>query len=420
VQIKREIYKTIKAHLSRPEITLLVGPRQVGKTTLITKISEELQENGSKVVFLNLDVENDFALLDTQARLLNHLELEIGTEKGFVFIDEVQRKKDAGRFFKGIYDMNLPYKFILTGSGSVELKEKISESLAGRKQLFEMVPVTFIEFLDYKTDYKYSTKMSLFISNKDPRIELLFEEYLKFGGYPRIILSNTLERKRMEMQEICRSYLEKDLVQLLNIRKTEKFTKLVTVLASQIGNKVNVNELSNTLGLDNDTISNYLWYLEKTYILQICTPYYTNTRSELTKTPLYYFVDSGMRNYALHRFTNFDFTLEGGHMFENFIFNYLKNKYLAISPTINYWRTKDGAEIDFILRTGENVIPIEAKYRGLKKTTLGKSFYSFLSKYHPKKAYVLNLTLNAVFEKEGSEIIFKGFPDFLIENVFTE
>ena len=112
--IKRTIKQHISNHISRPEITLIVGPRQVGKTTLITEIGEELKLQGKKVVSFNLDIEDDFVLFTTQSQLMNRLKLELGNEKGYVFIDEVQRKENAGRFFKGIYDMKHPYKFILT------------------------------------------------------------------------------------------------------------------------------------------------------------------------------------------------------------------------------------------------------------------------------------------------------------------
>jgi len=193
------------------------------------------------------------------------------------------------------------------------------------------------------------------------------------------------------------------------------FTKLLTILSSQIGDKVSINELSNTIGISKETISNYLWYLEKTYIIKTCRPYYTNIRSELSKAPLYYFVDSGIRNYILHRFTNFNLIVEGGHMFENFIFNFLRHKYSKFNPEINYWRTKDGAEVDFILRLGREILPIEVKYRKLKRPTLGKSFCSFISKYAPKKGYLINLTQNTEITKDHTKIIFTNFPNFLIE-----
>ncbi|MBN1915880.1 ATP-binding protein [Candidatus Dojkabacteria bacterium] len=411
--IKRAIEKEIVEHLSSPEITLIVGPRQVGKTTLINKIAESLKNKGESVFTLNLDIEDDFGLLESQSRLVSQIGLNIGKDKGYVFIDEVQRKEDAGRFFKGIYDMKLPYKFILTGSGSVELKEKVSESLTGRKKIFEMRPISFFEFIDYKTQYQYSDRLASFFSLKDPRLEPLFNEYMQFGGYPRVMLADRLETKRAEMQEIYKSYLEKDITQLLNIQKAESFSKLITLLSSQAGKQINIEELSTTLSLDSKTIKNYLWYLEKTYIIKVCRPYFTNPRSELVKSSVYYFLDLGMSNYALNRFSNFDLTLHGGQLFENFIFNHLINKYYKTDPTINFWRTKDGAEVDFIFRVGAQVIPIEVKYKKLLKPTAGRSLYNYLEKYKSAEAHIVNLTLDEEIKSRKSKLIFSSYPKFL-------
>ena len=141
--IKRTILNDIRQHLDQKEITLIVGPRQAGKTTLMTLLQDELDKSGRKTVFLNLDVETDKQFFTDQTRLAKKLELELGKNGGFVFIDEIQRKENAGLFLKGLYDMNLGYKFIVSGSGSVELKEKIHESLAGRKRIFELATVSF-------------------------------------------------------------------------------------------------------------------------------------------------------------------------------------------------------------------------------------------------------------------------------------
>jgi uncharacterized protein len=415
MKIKRNIEKKVREHLIYPEITLLVGPRQVGKTTLISSIGNELKQSGEKVITFNLDFEDDFSQVSSQQELLRRLKLEFGSQKGYVFIDEVQRKENAGLFFKGIYDLNLPYKFILTGSGSVELKEKISESLSGRKQIFEMHPVSFLEFLDFRTNYEYSDRLNIFLQNNDSRLHPIFQEYLEFGGYPRVILAETLVRKREEMQEIYNSYLDKDIVQLLRVQKTDSFSKLLMIIATQIGQGVNIDELSNTIGIDSETVKNYLWYLEKTFILRICRPYFTNQRSELSKTPVYYFEDIGMRNYVQNRFAHFDMTVNGGHLFENFIFNHLVNKYSAFSPSINYWRTKDGAEVDFIFKVGETLIPIEVKYKNLNKPLVGKSMYNFVEKYNPKKSYVVNLHFEGRVTLEEKNIDIIPYNKFLGE-----
>src|SRR3990167_9048952 len=133
--IKRSILVDVKAHLSSKEITMIVGARQVGKTTLMTEVFNHVLQTGEKALFLNLDVETDARLFASQEILLDRLRLEFGDKKGYVFIDEIQRKTNAGKFLKGIYDLNTPYNLIVSGSGSLELKEKIHESLAGRKRL---------------------------------------------------------------------------------------------------------------------------------------------------------------------------------------------------------------------------------------------------------------------------------------------
>src|SRR3990167_2573098 len=154
--IKRKIFDELKDHIDKKEITLIVGPRQAGKTTLMLLLKEHLEAQGKKTIFLNLDIESDKQFFTSQDQLLRKITLEIGGGEGYVFIDEIQRKEDAGLFLKGLYDMNLPYKFIVTGSGSLELKEKIHESLVGRKRFFTLDPVSFPEFLNYQTDYKFA------------------------------------------------------------------------------------------------------------------------------------------------------------------------------------------------------------------------------------------------------------------------
>lgn len=132
--IKRNILNHLLKHLEKPEITFIVGPRQAGKTTIMKILEDHLKKKGEKTIFLNLDIESDKEHLSSQTSLLKKIELEFGKEKGFVFIDEIQRKDDAGIFLKGIYDMGLPHKFIVSGSGSVELKKKYMIHLLAEKE----------------------------------------------------------------------------------------------------------------------------------------------------------------------------------------------------------------------------------------------------------------------------------------------
>jgi len=396
----------VKAHLGQKEISFIVGPRQAGKTTLMLLLKEYLEKGGERTLFLNLDVELDKEFFATQAKLKKKIELELGNKPGFVFIDEIQRKADAGLFLKGIYDMNLPYKFIVSGSGSVELKEKIHESLVGRKRIFELTTLSFEELVNFKTDYKYENRLKDFFAVESNRVYELLEEYLNFGGYPRIVLAEERVEKLKLINEIYQSYMERDISYLLKVYKTEAFSNLVKVMAAQIGNLVNLSELSSTLGIAIKTVKEYLWYLEKTFVLQRISPYFRNVRKEITKSPVFYFYDLGLRNFALGSFGSLK---EPGFVFQNFVFNLLKEKTKLSSAKICFWRTKDKAEIDFVIDFSRNPMPVEVKYKKLVRPEITRALRSFIERYKPKKALILNLTLDTVINLNQTKIFIIPF-----------
>jgi predicted AAA+ superfamily ATPase len=387
--IKRNILKSLQNHLDNPEMTILTGPRQVGKTYLMRLMMEDLVKSGQKTLFLNLDNDDDLIFFESQSRLVDYLKLQFGDSKGHVFIDEIQKKENAGVFLKGIYDQNLPYKFILSSSGSLDLKAKIKESMAGRKRVFEIDPISFDEFVNYKTDYKFEGKLHDFFKIEKNKSFSLLNEYLNFGGYPKVILAPTLNEKKAEISEIYKSYVEKDVTNLLKVEKPNSFSNLLKLLSSQIGGLVNVSELSATIGISSKTVENYLWYLEETYIIKKVTPYYKNIRSEITKSPIYYFVDLGLRNYLIGLFGLTVLPSElTGHLFENFVFKGIKNLNIG---DIHFWRTRDNAEVDFVIEKGLDLIPVEVKYKDLKLSKTTRSFKSFLTRYVPKESYIIHL-----------------------------
>lgn len=387
--IRRRLLSSLTAHLDQPEITVLVGPRQSGKTTILKRLESELRAGGRKTLWLNLDFEDDFRHVASEGALLQKIQLELGSGGGVVFIDEIQRRENAGLFLKGLYDQGLPWKFVVSGSGSIELKEKISESLVGRKRLFELSTVSFGEFADFRTGYRYTDRLRDYFRTEPSKTDQLFREYLMYGGYPRVVLADTHQEKLAIINEIFRSYLEKDIVYLLRVEKSESFSNLVRVLASQSGKMVSYSELSATLGLSLATVKLYLWYLEKTYIIDKVTPWYTNIRKEITKAPVYYFRDIGLRNFAAGSFGALSDS-EAGFAFQNVIHAMLKERFPLADSTIHYWRTKDKAEVDFVLRSGDTVTPLEVKYRDMKKLDVRRSFLGFLTRYHPEFGYIVN------------------------------
>ncbi|MEW6407249.1 MAG: ATP-binding protein [Patescibacteria group bacterium] len=397
-KIERKLFEEIKKHLSSKEISLIIGPRQTGKTTLMTWLKEYLETQDQKTAFFSLDFEPDKQFFVSQSALIAKLELEFGKNKGYVFIDEIQRKENAGIFLKGIYDLNLPYKFIVSGSGSLELKEKIHESLTGRKRIFELNTVTFEEFVNFKTDYRYKDKLVEFFDLDKDQTANFLREYLNFGGYPKVILEDRLSEKIKIIDEIYHSYLEKDISYLLNVAKINEFSSLIKILASQIGNLVNYSELSSTVGISSQTIKNYLWYAEKTFIIRRINPYFRNIRKEITKSPMIYFYDLGLRNYTLGIFGNLYQPHELGFLFENLILNLLREKLRYTGSSIYFWRTKDGAEIDFVIDSKKEILPIEVKYKKLdKKVLIERSMTNFIKEYSPKEAWIVNIGVEKEF-----------------------
>lgn len=402
--IKRYNYSRINHSLDKREISILVGARQVGKTTLLKKILADLSSQNKPVLYLNLDIESDATYFTSQQNLLNRIRLDIGDQSGYVCIDEIQQKEDAGRFMKGLYDMNLPYKFIITGSGSLELKEKVGEALTGRKDLLEMDTVSFREFVDYRTKYKYTDRLDDYFSVETEKTHALMDEYLIFGGYPKIVTSDNIQLKTDVMNEIFSSYITKDISYLLEVRATDKFMKMIKLLAVQSGGIINYAQLASDTGVSVDTLKNYLWYAEKTFIISIVKPFFTNAKKELTKSPVVYFHDLGMLNFASGNFAQIN--TDKAFVFQNFVFNLLRKTFQTVLNPVQFWRTKDKAEVDFVVQQNGDVIPVEVKFSKLKKTAITRSFRSFINRYQPRKAMVVNISLDETITLDKTQIEF--------------
>lgn len=391
--IKRYMFSQLVSHLPKKEISLIVGPRQAGKTTLMLQLQDYLKKKDELTLFLSLDFESDTPYFNTQAALLDRIKLEFGKKKGCVFIDEIQRKENAGIFLKGLYDMQTQYKFIVSGSGSIELKEKVHESLAGRKRMFELQTVSLKEFVNYKTGYKYEDMLDEYFRIKKAEGMGLLMEYLNFGGYPRVILEETLSEKLKTMDEIYRSYIEKDIAYLLRVERIDAFGNLLRLLAGQIGKIINLNELSSTLGISVQTVKNYLSYAEKTFVVKRVTPYYRNIRKEISKSPVIYFNDLGMRNFSINQFSRHTLPSEMGFLFQGLVYRLLLEKIKDDGSTLHFWRTKDKAEVDFVINKGREVIPVEVKCREMRDKSIARSLRGFITRYRPKEAWVVNTSL---------------------------
>ena len=411
--IKRKLFSELVDHLPKKEMSLIIGPRQAGKTTLMEMLKAHLDNSGERTLFLNLDIEWDRPHFESQAALLKKIELELGQQRGYVFIDEIQRKEDAGLFLKGLFDLKLPYKFILSGSGSLELKQKIHESLVGRKRLFELTTVTFEEFINHRTDYRYEDNLTDFLAIETDRAQQLLSEYMHFGGYPRIVMAAEQREKLRLIDDIYRSVLEKDIAYLLKLDKPDVFSALIKILAGQVGQLMNYSEMASTLNVSFATVKKYLWYAQKIFLLELIRPYARNVRKEISKSPVPYFWDLGLRNYSLGLFGHLESPAEKEFVFENLVFLILRQKLGFKAAKLNYWRTKDKAEVDFVIESGQKLIPIEVKYKHLKQVNVPLSLRSFINKYKPEQAYIINLDLSKTLKISKTTLFFLPFQELL-------
>jgi uncharacterized protein len=412
MKIQRLILKDLRDHLQRKEITLITGPRQAGKTTLMKELIAEMNQSGQPSLFLDLDFEPDKIHLDSQNALMDRIRLEFGDTQGTVFIDEIQRKKDAGIFLKGLYDRNLPIKFVVTGSGSLELQEKIHESLFGRKRIFEVLPVSFKEFADFQLGYRYSLKMNEFFRLEPERYRRMLDEYMNYGGYPKVILEATHKERLNQVNEITSSYITRDIVNLLGVNQPDAFTRMIRFLAAHAGRLTDFAEIARTTGISVPTVKKYIWYADKTYVLKVVTPYHTNKVKEITKSPVYYFTDLGFRNFILGEFGTASNKSDAGFLFQNLVFLELHRLAGVHAWDIHYWRTADGAEVDFVIDRKSSLLPVEVKYSNLTAPVITRSLRSFIEKYAPSEAWVVSPSYNDEILVGDCQVKFIPFSNF--------
>ena len=356
---KRTITDNIIPYLVSREAVVLHGARQVGKTSLMYFLRDILKTQHRSTHFLDLEDSRFVRILDagveaffTYLREENLMPTQ--GEKLFLFIDEIQYLQNPSEFLKLVVDHHPELKLIVSGSSSFDIKSKFKDSLVGRTVNFEIFNLSFQEFLVFRgVVAPLSLPLTL---KKQEELLALYTEYVLYGGYPKIVLTEEIAKKETYLQQIIDTYVRKDIRDIGAIKNIEKFNLLLLALSAQSGQLMNVSELANTLGLAKQTIEEYLFLLEQTYIVRRVRPFYRNIRSELSKTPKLFFYDTGL----LHMLWLKQLPKEIiGQAFETSVFAELTKKYGKDS--IRYWRTIQGQEIDFILQPGVVPRPFEVK-----------------------------------------------------------
>lgn len=415
MEIRRTLLAPIRAHLQEPEITLVIGPRQAGKTTLLRALAAELEAQGEAVLFFNLDIDRDALFFESQSQLVERIRFLAGEQKAYIFLDEIQRLPNAGLFLKGLYDRGLPYKWIATGSGSLELKEHIAESLVGRKRNFYLSTVSIQEYIDYATDYQYAGRLPTWCEQDKAGADQMLVHYLTMGGYPRVLTSPDFASKKAALAEIFQGYIERDITALLKLEKSQSFVRLLQLLASRSGQHINFHDLAGKSELSLPTLKKYLWYSEKTFVTASVSPFFRNKEKEITKAPQYYFYDHGLRNYLLDTWSVEDRPEDFGFLFQQLAYHLLRKRYEHSVASIHYWRTQNQAEVDFVVDQGRQLLPIEVKSGKNNRLRIQRSMHSFIQKYKPEEAWVITRHLKATQAIGQTTVLFKPWY-LLLEN----
>lgn len=340
---------------------ILTGPRQAGKTRLGKYLCARLIDSGrfDNLLYLNCDQVEIREWLQNSSHVLKALDYWT-LQKPIVFIDEVQRLENPGLLLKALIDLNRPIKFIASGSSQLEIKSRVQEFLTGRQLESLVLPLSFVE--DKKLNW---------------------QDRVMFGGYPQIVLAF---EKEILLQQLYQNYINKDIIEILKIGKPDVAEKLLALIAHASGQLINYSTLATDCRVNVSTIQHYLDLFEKTYVVQAIKPFVGNKRTEITANPIYYFIDNGFRNQALDNFVPLERRTDAGLLIQSVVFQELQkiNAQNFSKFKIYFWRTKGGAKVDFILKKGEETIPIEVKFKSFKQPKIDRGFRSFLEAYKPK------------------------------------
>ena len=349
--IFRDLAASLEAKLHKGKVIVLIGPRQVGKTTLINSILKDRE-----YLFLDGD---DNTVTETLANANTEILKSIIGNHKYIFIDEVQRIPNIGLKLKIIVDQIKDVQVIVSGSSSLDINNVTQEPLTGRKFEFHMFPVSWKEF---------ESSVGYMKAQQQLEIRLLY------GMYPDVI--NNLGAEYEILKNLVSSYLYKDILALAGIRKSDVLEKILRALALQVGSEVSYNEIAQLVGVDKNTVNNYIDLLEKSFVIFRLTSFSKNIRNEIKANKKIYFYDNGVLNMLIGNFNALEFRQDKGALWENFLVSE-RMKQLSYTQSIAkpyFWRTTTQQEIDYIEINSDKVSAFEFKWATTKKAKLPKSF----------------------------------------------
>ncbi len=351
IMIKRELFQKLNEKFNKGKAIVLLGPRQLGKTTLINTCLE-----GKDFLFLNGDDPEIRNLLENTG--VSKLRSIIG-KNSLIFIDEAQRIKDIGLIAKMIIDQFKEVQLLISGSSALEINQSTQEPLTGRKFEYQLFPISWEEFENHVGYLEANTQL---------------EERLIYGMYPDV-LNNRSDAGEI-LKQLTTSYLYKDVLSITGIKKPELLDKLLKALALQIGSEVSYNEIANLLQIDKNTVSKYIDLLEKAYIIFRLNSFSRNQRNEIKNNRKIYFYDNGIRNMIINNLNPLELRTDKGALWENFLISerIKLQQYNQLYTNNYFWRTVQKQEIDFVEETNGQVTAYEFKWSSKGKAKIPAVF----------------------------------------------
>jgi uncharacterized protein len=391
----RKAFRALLDQKDSRRISIILGARQVGKTTLLRALHDELGG-----LFLDIDLFSNYERVSTYERFVATLKLEGFDEKTgrrfFVFLDEFQRYPDLSLVLKNIYDHHPGIKVYASGSSSLAVKDAVQESLAGRKTITYLHPLSFEEFLLFKDRSDLLPRLSELrgVTTSDygvlvPEALSLLREFLVYGGYPEVALVPAKERRDV-LASIFDLFLKRDLVEYLKIEKVRNAKTLIEQLAVNHGGTANYSAYGQVSDLDTKTVKSYIEILEETFVVLAVTPFFRNKNREIAKAPRVYFLDGGARNFFVNNFNDLGIRDDAGRLFEGFVLGEVL-KAGQDPEGIHYYRSKDGREVDFVIDKVSRLLPVEVKFKARLKAGDLAGLRYFLETYKVPKGFLVSL-----------------------------
>jgi len=393
----RIYYDKLYKERNDKKISVILGPRQVGKTTILKTLHSKLGG-----VFVDVDLFSEYEKVSSYEKLIDYLTINSyekkQKDKFYLFLDEFQRYSNLTTIIKNVYDHHDNIKIYATGSSSLVIKNSIQESLAGRKLITYFYPLSFREFLLFKDKEDLIVKidnLKKIKQTKDyhkllPDVFGLLEEFLIYGGYPEVVLKNSKEEKLEILKSIFDLYIKKDLVDYLSADKILQTQTVVKLLAVNNGGIVNYSSLAEKVSVGIREIKEFINLIKETFLVLSLLPYFENKNKEIVKAPKIYFLDSGVANYFANNFNDLGLRADAGNLFESFVIAELIKGGEDVD-SIKYYRTKMGTEVDIVLDRGAELIPIEVKHKTQTKSSDFSGLEYFINEYKTKRNFLVNL-----------------------------